>query len=154
MIQFKLKQKEYENPLKEFIERVLSQYPNQVVSIVLFGSVAKGKARISSDVDLLVILKEVPLDWREKDKMFSDILLDILLRYHLRIFPIITSQAVALNSARLGNPLFYGILTGYLVLYDPSSFFEKILGIVKEGIKINKPVYIEKNKKWEMAKII
>jgi uncharacterized protein len=47
-------QAEYREAVEEFVKRVEKNYQDQVESIILFGSVARGEAREGSDIDILV----------------------------------------------------------------------------------------------------
>jgi predicted nucleotidyltransferase len=48
---------EYEREaLDAFVERLYSAYPDQVQSVILFGSKARGDADPESDIDIVVIL--------------------------------------------------------------------------------------------------
>lgn len=49
---------EYKALLDAFIGSVQQKLGDQVVSLVLYGSVARGTAKPDSDVDLLLILRE------------------------------------------------------------------------------------------------
>ncbi len=66
----------------------INKFSSDLVSIVLFGSYARGTATKYSDIDLLVIVKNIPEDWREQDKVLGDLELYFLKKYHKRIFPI------------------------------------------------------------------
>lgn len=48
-------QKEYKEALDEFVKSVEKEHHNEIESIILFGSVARGEAREDSDIDVLVI---------------------------------------------------------------------------------------------------
>lgn len=50
-------QSEFQEPVRAFIDR-LQEELNGVVGVLLFGSVARGKADRASDIDLLVIVEE------------------------------------------------------------------------------------------------
>jgi len=43
-----------------FVEKVKEYEGDNLLKIILFGSVARGEANINSDIDVLVILKECP----------------------------------------------------------------------------------------------
>ncbi len=44
-----------------------------LLSVILFGSHAQGKAHKYSDFDLLAVTKISPKDWREKDQLLAEI---------------------------------------------------------------------------------
>ena len=67
---------------------------------------AKGTSRETSDVDLLVVMKDLPAGWRERDKVLDDIVMDFILK-GVRMFPIIVSPEAMENSAKIQNPLLW-----------------------------------------------
>ncbi|MFN8441728.1 MAG: nucleotidyltransferase domain-containing protein [Caldilineaceae bacterium] len=50
--------------LQTFVSKVCQRFPDQILTIYLFGSRARGDARPDSDMDLLVILKNADLATR------------------------------------------------------------------------------------------
>jgi len=59
-----IKQREYCIPIKEYFEIVTKKI--DVYAVLLFGSVAKGNAKpfltYESDIDIIVMIKDIPLD--------------------------------------------------------------------------------------------
>lgn len=53
----------------EFVQAVKAEFQDNLSDILVFGSWARGDADEQSDVDLLVILKEIPDYWKEKRKI-------------------------------------------------------------------------------------
>ena len=51
-------QKEYEGLIEEFIGLLRDNFHNDLISVVLFGSVTQGAAKKDSDIDLCIIVKE------------------------------------------------------------------------------------------------
>ena len=51
-------QKKYREAVEEFVRRVLERYKDKIESIILFGSVARGKAKEDSDIDILIVVKK------------------------------------------------------------------------------------------------
>lgn len=145
-------QSRYEEPLNEFTEMVLDKFGDNVISIVLFGSVARGTAARYSDIDLLVISKKLPLKILEREEIVSDIILKIIKKYYIRVCPVFLGpEDLSGNNI---NPLFYGVITGYRVLYDPKGFWNNFLAGIKPLIINKDPVYIEGEKRWRIAQII
>jgi len=63
---------EYKRLLDLFVRHVQAVLKENVVSIVLYGSVARGEARPESDVDLLLILEETsPVYWERLQPLLS-----------------------------------------------------------------------------------
>ena len=63
--------------ITEFVKKAIKAYGDKIQSITLFGSVARGTARLDSDIDLLVVVeKEDFLLRRELIGMAFDILLE------------------------------------------------------------------------------
>ncbi len=138
--------------VNEFVECCKSRFSQNLVSVILFGSVARGTAQKYSDVDILVIIDELPKRRLDREDIVIDLILDILKKYHIRISPMLL-ESTELSTKNL-NPLIYGILTGYNVLYDPQNFWSDFLTKIKPTILKNKPVYIEGKKRWEIAHAI
>lgn len=58
-----------ENILKHIVDRIKNRLGDGVLSIVLFGSMTRGDFTESSDIDVLVIARNLPDDWRDRDKI-------------------------------------------------------------------------------------
>jgi predicted nucleotidyltransferase len=56
--------------LEPILEYILSEsienWGKRLISVVMFGSFARGNAHEHSDIDLLVIVDNLPKDWRER----------------------------------------------------------------------------------------
>ena len=116
------------------IEGIKKHYGNKLVSIVLFGSQARGTATEYSDIDLVVIAKRVPSNWRKQDEIirkvrWSDELFDLPISIILKSPYNIES---ILNTVQ---PLLFGILKSYKILYDPTNFFETQAEIYRKNMK-------------------
>lgn len=58
-----------ESILHTLKERLEALYGTRLRSLVLFGSHARGEAAAESDIDVLMILDEVPDFWKEFDRI-------------------------------------------------------------------------------------
>lgn len=87
-----------ERALKEFKETLVKRFGGEVRTIRLFGSKARGDFRKESDMDILVLMKEIALD--EKDWII-DASFDLLLKYNVLISPIVIAEERYQNLLRL-----------------------------------------------------
>lgn len=53
-----IQQEEFRAPVKEFLDRIREDQDGNLVGVILFGSVARGEADRTSDVDVQVIVKD------------------------------------------------------------------------------------------------
>jgi len=85
---------EYRPILEYVVSRLIEYFRERLVSIVLYGSLARGEARDTSDIDLLIIAVDIPGNYSERVEQISRILDDVSrFRYRLwmekRIYPLI-----------------------------------------------------------------
>jgi len=75
--------------LREFSPALHERYGDRYVRLWLYGSQARGDARSESDIDLLLVLRDVTRPTREIDRI-SDILADFNLRHRvlLSVLPV------------------------------------------------------------------
>ena len=147
----KIKKANYKKIAKEFLEEAKKRMREDLISAILFGSVPRGTAKEESDIDILIIAKNLPSDWRKKDALLKDAQLKILKKYCVRVSPVFFNFN---EKKEIISPLLYGVLTGYEVLYDPFNYWKESFSKFQLLIKKEKPIYMENNKKWELAKII
>lgn len=142
----------YSLVMSEFVETCKRKFENKLVAIVLFGSVARKEAIQYSDIDMLIIVKGLPKRMLDREALLAGEILDIIRRYHVRISPILLQPRDL--SVRTINPLLYGILTGYEILYDATGFWNDFLARLKPRILEKKPIYTEGLKRWNLAEMI
>lgn len=95
------------------------------LSIILFGSNARGDARPTSDLDLLVVTRVEPADH------VRDVLLDAIprtqRRFGLRISPLLLSEERVRERFRDGDPLMQKVHADGRTLYGTD--FQEIVGV-------------------------
>jgi predicted nucleotidyltransferase len=108
--------------IDEVITRVEEELDANILSIVLFGSYAKGTARKESDVDLLFLTSE----WKESDRKIQAIVHTLEYKYGFSISPLIMVLKDFENSIREGSVaseiidfglVLYGFETYYRILF-------------------------------------
>ena len=138
--------------LDEFLKKCKEKFGDNLISIILFGSYARETATEYSDVDLLVIAKNLPKRRIDRHKVLRDIVLEFIYRYGINISPILIEPRDL--SPKDINPLICGILTGYKIIYDKNNFWKNYLERIKPVIKRIKPVFIDEEKEWKIADLI
>jgi len=83
--------KKERNAVTEFKDTLASKVGNSLLEIILFGSKATGYSTPYSDLDLLVILSEVTVAYKE---IIYDVAVDVNLKYDVVISPVIYSQQI------------------------------------------------------------
>jgi predicted nucleotidyltransferase len=138
--------------LDEFLQKCKEKFGDDLISIILFGSYARETATEYSDVDLLVIAKNLPKRRIDRHKVLRDIVLEFIYRYGINISPILIEPRDL--SPKDINPLICGILTGYKIIYDKNNFWKNYLERIKPIIKRIKPVFIDEEKEWKIVDLI
>lgn len=67
--------------MHELKEELAALYGERLVSVILYGSYARGEATEDSDIDVVVVLKGEVAPGREIDRML-DVLMDLDMKYN------------------------------------------------------------------------
>src|SRR5262249_15689858 len=51
--------------LEGLLCRLQERFASELVSVVLYGSYARDQADVGSDIDLMVVVQDLPQDWHE-----------------------------------------------------------------------------------------
>ena len=111
--------------------------PN-LVSVVLYGSVARGEATVNSDIDLLVVCEELPrgrfarlarLEAGERCAT-ADMVALRSRGIDTRLSVVIRTRAEAQHAA----PLYLDMVQDARLLYDRGGFFASVLGRLRERL--------------------
>jgi len=141
--------KNAELAIEEFVEDCKKKFGENLVSVVLFGSRIKGYAREHSDYDLLVIAKNLP-DIKERLSLLEEEEDKIWEKYKIKISSLLFEEDEIFSPV---NPLLFGVLSGYKVLFGEENF-EKNLRQAKSWIEEMNPIYVEGEKEWKMKELI
>ncbi|KYK35235.1 MAG: nucleotidyltransferase domain-containing protein [Theionarchaea archaeon] len=133
--------------LNEVTEQCRKALGKNLVSVVLFGSTARGLQDSRSDIDVLIVVEE-----EVDNNFFKDIWIDLLMNYGVKLDTIVMAKKDVVDNFNYFSPLFLSFALGITILFD-EGFFEKeyfkFLGRLKEeNIK-----YVEGGKVWDLQKI-
>ncbi|MEO8231221.1 MAG: DUF433 domain-containing protein [Ignavibacteriota bacterium] len=97
--------------LNEVKEKLKEVYKDELVDILLYGSYARGEYSENSDIDLLIVLKNIKSVGNEIDKIV-DAIYDINLKYNtlISVLPVSLNDYKNINSPLLLNIRQEGVL--------------------------------------------
>ena len=121
----------YRTVIKRLLDALIRLYGDNLVSLVIYGSVARGNPRVDSDIDMLVVFEELPRPISERIRLFERAedevqpLLDELMErgYAIALSPLIKTR----DEARRFSPIYLDMTEDAVIVYDKDSFFEGVL---------------------------
>lgn len=125
--------KDHKETLNRFEQLLIEKFGDNLISIILYGSVAKGTAKEESDLDLLIILKEAPTSYYERLEPVIDI--EIKLRKSIsRTAPIFSSIILSKEEAMENRNIFLDMIDDSIILFDKNNFFKNRLKELKNRL--------------------
>lgn len=146
----------YKRILVALLKELKKEFDANLVSVVVYGSVARGTSRKDSDVDLLIICEDLPRSQLERLEILSNAEKNIeelfdeqfAKGYFPSLMPILKTR----REAEGISPLYLDMIEDALMLYDRGSFFENILGDMRRRLKElrSKRVWIGERWFWDL----
>jgi len=121
----------YRSLIEKLLDLLLSKLGDKLVSVIVYGSVARGSARKDSDIDLLIIAESLPKSRMMRQKLFLSIEgnLEPLMNdlwdkgFYLDFSPIMLSP----EEASKIRPIYLDMVEDSIILYDKNGFFKSRL---------------------------
>jgi predicted nucleotidyltransferase len=147
-------------PYSTIIEKLLrllkERFGDDLISVAVYGSVARGDYRNDSDIDLLIIARNLPFSITERIKIFDsietlleeDIMEQYSKGYYMSFSPIMKTP----EEAKRFSPIYMDMTEDAIVIYDKDNFFSNILAKFKN--KLNELGFerVWLGKKWYWRK--
>jgi predicted nucleotidyltransferase len=118
----------------------------QVIAIILFGSVAKEQATEESDIDLLIVT-DLPME----DKL-NNIVYKLMFKHDVPVEAVFLTYDDLIINLQAKTAFTFGLLEGYQILYDRGGV-ENMLTIRKKEIQENW-IYDEEAQAWIQKKLL
>ncbi|MCL0033452.1 nucleotidyltransferase domain-containing protein [Thermodesulfovibrionales bacterium] len=125
-------QEEYRELIQDFIKILKGYFKESLVSVILFGSVARGTAKKDSDIDICIVVKKLPQSRYQRHKLISPLLgklregrtYDLL--FKKGYLPEIATVLYTKEEIKETRPIFLDMVEEAVVLLDDGSFKVKI----------------------------
>ena len=156
----------YSVVLKALVEKLFERFRDDLISVVFFGSVARGEARKESDLDLLLVIRNLPRSRFRRQDLFMEVEeeLEELLRrleeegYMVDFSPILKTPEEAMRI----SPLYLDMVYDAIILFDRDDFFKKVLDRLRKRleelgarrIRLGKLWYWVLKKKYRFGEVI
>jgi len=135
--------KEHDKLIEGYCLAIKNHFRDRLISICLFGSVARGEAKAESDIDILVIAEALPVDvgMRIKETNYIHENLKrsegyILFRSHRSA--LISDIFFIPEEIEKHPPILLDIVDEGVIFYDRNSFLSNTLKRLKERLELQK----------------
>ena len=132
---------EYRELIEEYCSTIGDHFKDRLVSLCVFGSVARGEATPESDIDVLVVAEGLPQDIGSRIRETVDL--------HLRLgegerakrlkglgrSASISEVIFTPAEADRHPPILLDVVDEGLILYDKGGFLEKVLNSIRERMR-------------------
>lgn len=143
--------KEHKEILDKFKQLLHTRFGDNLISLVLYGSVARGTAKQESDIDLLIILKDAPEVYYKR----LEPVVDIELKLRKEAFET-TAMALMFSSIILSKQeamenrnIFLDMIDASIILYDKNNFFKnRLKELNKRLLQLGSKKIVLEDKTW------
>jgi len=137
---------------KALVDSFIKVFGDELVSLVLFGSYARGDYEKDSDVDLLVVLEEVDDRYAVHQRLdeVEELLKPVLEAFRAHGYnPLLSPIVLSREQARRARPLYLDMVFDYKVLYDEEEgFMANVLERLKKRLEGYGAHRVRIGKKW------
>lgn len=132
-------QEPYKSLLEKLTKLLQEEFQDRLVSVVIYGSVARGNNRKDSDIDLLLVIRDLPKTITERVILFDKVerrLDDDVVRlmdegYYVTFSPVLKTPEEAVRF----SPIYMDMTEDAIILYDRDGFFRKVLEKTRKRLK-------------------
>ncbi len=131
--------KNFEHLQNKLLSEIKSLYGGELVSVVIFGSVARATFRSDSDIDLLIIAEGLPRGRMKRIEEFAsaeeklDPFLDSLKKEGIQTH--ISAIFKTPEEAQRGSPIFLDMVQDARILFDRGQFFSRLLRRLRKRLQ-------------------
>jgi predicted nucleotidyltransferase len=144
----KLKVNDIDIILTNLLDYLQHEFDKQLIAVVIYGSYAQGKADHGSDVDLLIVIKELLRDWQIIHQMEDDCMFRAR-EFGKRFQITLASPEDVEDSIESAAPLMLEIYNKHSIIFDPSGFFRDCIDCMEHIVK-ERGIRMKRHGVWEV----
>jgi hypothetical protein len=132
----------YREYLQDYTEMVVKLYGDNLVSIAVFGSVARGNPKPGSDIDVLLVLRNAPLTANQRMMGLTRINLELQTKDSWKKLDaagrsgLIAECVFTVDEIKKHPPILLDIIEDGVIIMDRDSLLKKVLSNLRR--KLNK----------------
>ena len=139
----KLSIRDISTVLDSMIQNLHQAFEEQLVSVVIYGSYARGEATRGSDIDLLIVVRTLPQDWQSIHRLEDEWMLKGR-QFGKRFQVMLATPEDVSDSVECAAPMMLEIYDAHKIILDQDNFFRDYMlrmeHLIKErGIQMRKP---------------
>jgi predicted nucleotidyltransferase len=129
----------YKTLVSELLKALIENWGNRLVSLVVYGSVARGEARSDSDIDLLIVGRGLPKSRFKRFELFEEAeqyvehLLENL--WSKGVYTDFSPIILDVEEAAKNRPIYLDMVIDAVIIYDEGKFMQKVLERLAEKLK-------------------
>ena len=132
----------YKPLLKHFLALMKEEYKDKLIAVALYGSVARGEAEPTSDLDVILVIEDPTSPYEKSTKRFilkvEDRLKDGKAFRNLvksGLYPDLRPIILSRSEASMNRYIFLDLIDDAIILFDRNDFFKKRLETLKRRLK-------------------
>ncbi len=147
-------QSPYRELLNDLLAGLKKALGENLVSLAVYGSVARGDYRKDSDVDLLIICESLPKEKLRRQEIFIEVEegLNLEKLYKIGFYPNFSPVLKTIEEAKFLTPLYLDMVEDAVILYDKGDFFKNVLDKLRKSLEKQgaKRIFIGKKWYWDL----
>ncbi len=139
--------------IDRLIEKMKQHFGDRLISIVLYGSYARGQITPESDVDILIVAEGLPSSSLQRQALFTKIINEVEASLKEKLseigsFPYISAILKTSQEADRISRIYFDMIDEAKILYDRKDFFRGVLKKVKARLEELGANRIQVGKMW------
>lgn len=124
-----------------FCEKLLERYGDNLIGLLLFGSVARGDWDKDSDIDLLIVLRRLRKSKRDTLREIIELRRELRGSQEYRdcvsmgYYPTVEAYPLEMEEARRFRRMYLDALTEGTVIFERESFLTELIGRFQERLR-------------------